>query len=93
MANKTKRQHTEWKKISNDISDKGLISTMYKECIQLNTKKEISNYKMRREPEQTFFQKRHMDGQQTHGMINISNHQENASQTHNEISPHPSQNG
>ena len=35
---KTKRQPTEWKKISaNDISDKGLVSKIYKALIKLNT--------------------------------------------------------
>ena len=35
---KTKRQPTEWEKIfANDISDKGLVSKMYKELIKLNT--------------------------------------------------------
>ena len=34
-----KRQPTEWEKIfANDMTDKGLISNMYKQLIQLNIK-------------------------------------------------------
>ena len=39
-TNKTKRQPTEWEKIfANDISDKGLVSKIYKELTKLHTRK------------------------------------------------------
>ena len=48
---------------------------------------------MRRRHEQTFFE-RHTNGQQTHEkMLNITHHQGNANQNHDEISPHTCQNG
>ena len=44
---------------------------------------------MDRGPEQTLFQRRHTDGQQAHEkMLNITNHQGNANENHNEMSPY-----
>ena len=48
---------------------------------------------MDRGSEQTFYQRRHTDGQQTHEkMLDITNHQGNATQNHSEISLHTCQN-
>ena len=53
---KVKRQPSEWEKIiTNETADKGLISKIYKQLIQLNQK-------VGKRLKQTFLQRRHTDG-------------------------------
>ena len=54
-----KRQPTEWEKIfANDVTEKGLISKIYKELKSLSNKH--PNRKMGRRPKWTFLQRRHI---------------------------------
>ena len=74
------------------MTDKGLISNIYKQLLQLNTHTKKINEKMVRRTEQTFFQRGNADGQQAdEKMLNIVNEQGNAKP--NVISPHTCQNG
>ena len=96
IIRKVKRQPSEWEKIiANETSDKGLISKMYKQLIQLNTRKTNNPIKkVGTRHKQTFLQRRHTDGYQTHEKIlNIAHYKRNANQNYSEISPHTSHNG
>ena len=63
ITNKVKRQPSEWERITaKETTDKELISKIYKQLIQLNTRKTNNLNKMWGRPKQTFLQRRHTDG-------------------------------
>jgi len=59
-----KRKSSEWERIiANETINKGLASKIYKQLMQLNTRKTTNQIKKAgRRPKQTFLQRRHTYG-------------------------------
>jgi hypothetical protein len=91
MVSKLERPPTEWKKIfASYTSDKGLITTIYRELKKLNSPKTNEPIKRTTELNITFSKEQiQMAKKHMKKMLTISGHKGNANQNHTKIPPHP----